>query len=195
MAAGTIREPFAVINADDFYGARSYQLLAEHLRSGTQDYAMVGFILKNTLSEHGSVARGVCDSTADHYLKSVVEMTGIVPDGAGAKQAMPDGTVHRLTGEEVVSMNMWGFNPSLFGHLEREFATFLGNHGTELKSEFFIPSVAGSLLQQGVARIKVLRTTAAWFGVTYQQDRPYVVESVRRLISEGVYPASLRATP
>jgi len=191
MAAQTIQEPFAVINADDFYGARSYQLLADHRRSGTADYAMVGFILKNTLSEFGTVARGVCQTTPDDFLESVTELTGITSDGTAAQHTKPDGTACRLTGEETVSMNMWGFNPSIFAHLEREFSGFLQKHGADLKAEFYIPSVVNSLLVQRVARLKALRTTDTWFGVTYQQDRPRVIESIHRLIRNGDYPENL----
>lgn len=193
MAAETIREPFAVINADDFYGARSYQLLAAHLRLGGPDYAMVGYILKNTLSEFGTVARGVCHTSPKGFLESVTEMTGIARDGNGIRHTMPDGTAGRLIGDETVSMNMWGFSPSLFGHLEREFSEFLRQQGKDPKAEFYIPSAVNSLIARGLERLKVLRTPEAWFGVTYQPDRPRVIESVRGLIHQGIYPENLWA--
>jgi len=193
MAAQAIQEPFAVINADDFYGSRSYQLLATHLCSDSPDYAMVGFILKNTLSEFGTVARGVCRTTRDDFLESVTEMTGIARDGLAVRHTTPDGTVLPLTGEETVSMNLWGFTPGIFAHLEREFSGFLQEHGAEPKAEFYIPSVVNTLVARRQARLKVLRTVDAWFGVTYRQDHPHVAEGIRRLIDEGAYPENLWA--
>jgi hypothetical protein len=193
MAAQAIQEPFAVINADDFYGSRSYQLLAAHLCSGSPDYAMVGFVLKNTLSEFGTVARGVCRTTPDDFLESVTEITGIARDGLAARHTTPDGTTRPLTGEETVSMNLWGFTPGIFAHLEREFSGFLQEHGAEPKAEFYIPSVVNTLVAQRQVRLKVLRTVDAWFGVTYREDHPRVVEGIRRLINEGAYPENLWA--
>jgi hypothetical protein len=166
-------------------------LLARHLQSGTQDYSMVGFVLKNTLSEFGSVARGLCRTNAQDFLESVTELTKIEPEGTGAKYTGPDGKVHPLTGEETVSMNMWGFTPTLFEHLRRELSLFLQKHLQDEKAEFFIPSVVNTLINSGQARLKVLRTSSSWFGVTYREDRPRVVESIRRLIREGVYPEKL----
>ncbi|HEY4983540.1 MAG TPA: sugar phosphate nucleotidyltransferase, partial [Verrucomicrobiae bacterium] len=121
MAADVIHEPFAAINADDFYGAASFRVLAEHLRSGSADYAMVGFILRNTLSEFGSVARGACRVGADGYLQGIAELTKIEKDGNGAKYTDAAGILHRLGGNETVSMNMWGFTPALFAQLREEF--------------------------------------------------------------------------
>lgn len=190
-AAGAVKEPFAVINGDDFYGGASYAVLARHLESGTADYAMVGYLLKNTLSEHGTVARGLCRTTPDGYLESVEELTRIEREGSGARHTSSDGTVRRLTGEETVSLNMWGFTPALFDHLHREFAVFLQAHGREEKAEFFIPSVVSTLVEAGLGRVKVLRTPDRWFGVTYREDRPRVIESIRELIRQGRYPAKL----
>jgi hypothetical protein len=191
MAEDVVHEPFAAINADDFYGRASYALLAQHLTSGTPDYAMVGFILRNTLSEFGSVARGICRVDGGQYLKSVVELTKIERDGTGAKDTSSSGMVTQLTGEEAVSMNMWGFTPALFPQLRSHFAMFLRQNGRELKSECYIPSTVNELVTAGEARVKVLRTPASWFGVTYREDRPRVVESIRQLIAAGEYPAKL----
>jgi len=191
MAASAVREPFAAINADDFYGARSYQVLAQHLTSGSPDYAMVGFILKNTLSEFGSVARGICRTNADGYLTSVEELTKIERDGNAAKYTDAGGKVHPLTGEEIVSMNIWGFNPGFFKHLDREFAEFLRQNLNSEKAEFFIPLPVNALVSSGKERLKVLRSPDSWFGVTYREDKPRVVESIRRLISQGAYPEKL----
>lgn len=191
MAEEVIREPFAVINADDFYGADSYKTLAMHLNPGARDYALVGFTLKNTLSEHGSVARGLCRTTPDGFLESVTELTRIEPDGAGAKYTDPAGKVHPLTGQETVSMNMWGFQPTLFAHLRREFEVFLKQHLNDPKAEFFIPTVVNTLVNNQLERLKVLRSSASWFGVTYREDRPRVMESVRHLVAEKQYPEKL----
>ncbi len=131
-----LKEPFAVINADDFYGAQSFRLLAEHLSAGGEDYAMAGFVLRHTLSEFGSVARGVCETTPDAYLKSVVELTHIERDGAGVKNTDPAGQVTRLTGDETVSMNCWGFTPTIFPVLRAQFAEFLQKSGQDAKAEY-----------------------------------------------------------
>ena len=193
MAADTIRAPFAAINADDFYGAEAYRLLAQHLTSGTTDYAMVGFILRNTLSKFGSVARGVCRVDENNHLKSVVEMMKIEPDGGGAKNTDAAGQITKLTGEEAVSMNFWGFTPALFPQLKTQFEAFLKKSGNELKSECYIPSTVNDLVIAGQAKVKVLRTNDFWFGVTYREDRPQVVESIRQLIAQGKYPEKLWA--
>jgi UTP-glucose-1-phosphate uridylyltransferase len=190
MAADTVREPFAAINADDFYGASSFRVLAEHLRSSA-DFAMVGFTLRNTLSEFGSVARGVCQTTAAGFLESVTELTKIERDGLGAKAVGADGKILPLTGEETVSMNMWGFTPALFGYLHEGFVQFLKRQGTEEKSEFYIPAAVNELVRAGRARVKMLRSPDSWFGVTYREDRPFVVEGIRKLIIRGDYPEKL----
>jgi len=191
MAADAIREPFAAINADDFYGAQSFRLLAQHLGSGSPDYAMVGFVLRNTLSDFGSVARGVCQVDQDDFLQTVTELTKIERDGPRAKDTSASGVVTPLTGDEAVSMNMWGFTPALFPQLQNYFTAFLQKSGHELKSECYIPSAVNELLTARQARVKVLRTQDSWFGVTYREDRPRVVESIRRLIARGDYPETL----
>jgi hypothetical protein len=191
MAEEVIKEPFAAINADDFYGRNAYTVLAKHLTSGTPDYAMVGFVLKNTLSDNGSVARGVSRTDANHYLTSIVEMMKIERDGNGAKNTDADGKVIHLSGDEAVSMNFWGFTPALFPQLRAEFEKFLKRAGSEQKSECYIPSTVGDLVTSGQARVKVLRSPDSWFGVTYREDRPQVIESVRKLVAKGDYPESL----
>lgn len=191
MAEPVIQEPFAAINADDFYGADSFQVLARQLQSGGPDYSMVGFILRNTLSDFGSVARGVCEVDAAQYLQSIIELTRVERDGAGAKSIAPDGTVTRYTGDEPVSMNMWGFTPTIFPHLQREFTEFLKVSGATEKAECYIPMTVGQLIRRGQARCRVLRSTASWFGVTYREDRPRVVADIRKLIEQGVYPEKL----
>ena len=191
MAEDAIHEPFAAINADDFYGADSFKVLAGQLKSGSADYSMVGFILRNTLSEFGSVARGACRVGASGYLESIKELTKIEKDGTGAKYTDAAGIVHRLGGNEPVSMNMWGFTPAIFPQLRENFTAFLQKSGKEEKSECYIPMTVGDLITAGKAKCKVLRTTSSWFGVTYREDRPHVVESVRALIKKGEYPEQL----
>ena len=195
VSEGLITENFAVINADDFYGASSFQQLADYL-STIHDgeraaYSMVGFILRNTLSEFGSVARGLCQTNAQGFLETVVELTKIEKEGQGAKNTDETGAVQPLSGDEVVSMNMWGFTPSLFDHLHEQFATFMQEKGTEEKSEFFIPTIVNNLIATDQAQVKVLSSPDAWFGVTYQQDKPHVIQQIRALVAQGVYPERL----
>ena len=195
MAAGAVRSPFAVINADDFYGAESYRALAQHLQSNSedyaQDYAMVGFILRNTLSRFGSVARGLCQVGPSGLLESVVELTHIEAVGERARNTDAAGQVTELTGNEAVSMNMWGFTPRIFAQLEEEFQRFLQQSGSGLKSECYLPSAVNALIRSGHAQVKVLSTSEEWFGVTYREDHARVVESISRLIRNGSYPERL----
>ena len=185
-ATNVVREPFAVLNADDFYGRASFATLAQHLASGSQDLAMVGFQLKNTLSEHGTVARGVCGVGADGYLTSVEEFTKIEKTAAGAREG------DRLfTGSELVSMNFWGFQPGVFPGLRERFTEFLRKSGNELKSECYIPATVNELMVAGKARVKMLSSNSPWFGVTYKEDKPRVVESIAKLVHQGEYPAKL----
>ena len=189
-----VRTPFAVINADDFYGRDSYAVLGADLAAmnpATTDYSMVGFTLKNTLSEHGTVARGVCRTGPDGRLTEIRELTRIGRKGPGAEHNGEDGTVVPLTGEEPVSMNMWGFAPSLFPLIDEEFRQFLAAKGGEMKSESYIPIAMGTLIQASRASCRVLRTGSAWFGVTYREDKPKVEASIRALIASGQYPDRL----
>ena len=190
-AEGTIDGPFAVINADDFYGAESYRLLAEHLRNAAADHALVGYVLRRTLSEFGAVARGVCAVDAHGLLRGVTEMTQIERMGAQIRNTAADGTVTALTGDELVSMNLWGLRAEIFPLLRDRFVAFLGEHGTELKSECYLPATVNDLIGAGKVVVRVLPTPETWFGVTYQQDKPEVVASVRRLIEAGKYPERL----
>jgi len=189
--AGEVHEPFAAINADDFYGAESFRVLAGHLTSGSPDYAMVGFILRNTLSEFGTVARGVCQLADGDYLKSIVEYTAIERDGNGVKNTDGAGNVTRLTGNEPVSLNFWGFTPRVFDQLRENFEVFLRQHSSDLKRECLIPITVGELVTAGKARVQVLPAKGSWFGVTYREDRPRVIESIRRLVADGLYPERL----
>jgi NDP-sugar pyrophosphorylase family protein len=188
---GAIREPFVAINADDFYGAQSFALLAQHFASGSPDSAMAGFTLHRTLSEFGSVARGVCEVGPGDYLKSVVELTRIERDSAEVKNTDSAGHVTKLTGDEIVSMNFWGFTPAIFPLLRSRFSAFLTKHAGDEKAEFYIPSAVNDLMISGQTQVKVLRTDASWFGVTYRQDHRRVVESIRQLVAKGEYPERL----
>ena len=192
-AAQVIRGPFAAINADDFYGANSFRLLGEHLGSGCSDFAMVGFVLQKTLSEFGTVARGVCRTDASGFLRTVTELSKIERNGVGVRHADVQGNIHQLNGVETVSMNMWGFTPALFGHLAEQFTAFLENHGGDEQAEFYIPTVINALIQNQQARCRVLQTPDSWFGVTYREDRPRVIESIRELVARGDYPERLWA--
>jgi hypothetical protein len=152
---------------------------------------MVGFVLRNTLSDFGSVARGVCKVSADGYLQRIEELTSIERDGDGAKNTAADGTVTHLNGDEPVSMNYWGFTPAIFPQLHQVFNRFLQRSGKELKTESYVPMAVGELINAGEAKVKVLRSADPWFGVTYREDRPRVVDSIRALVDKGVYPESL----
>jgi NDP-sugar pyrophosphorylase family protein len=191
MAAEVVREPFAVINADDFYGAESYRVLAEYLRLGAEDYAMAGFVLRNTLSEFGTVARGVCKVSKEGYLESIAELTAIGRDGDHAKNTDGDGKVTELTGDEPVSMNFWGFTPEIFEQLKEHFGKFLEANGSDLKKECYIPSTVNEIMVSGQGQVKVLRSNDSWFGVTYREDHGHVVESIQKLVKDGIYPEKL----
>ncbi len=196
MAADTIREPFAVINADDFYGRDAFEVMAAYLSKLPQDskghYCMVAFELGNTMTENGSVSRGVCSVDADGHLTDVVERTSIAftADG-GIEYTEADGTKGSLPQHTPVSMNLWGFTPDYFDYSKREFVRFLNKHISRPKSEFFIPSVVDKLLRNGEATVDVLTTKSRWFGVTYPQDRNDVVNKLAALHAAGEYPDNL----
>lgn len=191
MAAEVIHEPFAVINADDFYGAEGYQVLARHLASGTHEDAMVGFILRETLSDFGSVARGVCRCNPKGYLDGIEELTCIERVGDHARNTDGKGQVTSLTGDETVSMNMWGFTPRVFPQLRQLFEEFLDCNGTDLKAECYLPKAVNRLVAEGQVRVKVLRSRSAWFGVTYREDRPCVSHAIGSLVEADSYPRKL----
>jgi len=196
-AAACVDGPFAVINADDFYGAESFRVLAGFLSDpppasgGRDSYAMVGFRLDHTLSEHGTVSRGVCTTDADGYLVSVEELTTIERTETGIRNREADGSCRALRDDATVSMNYWGFTPSAFAHLDRLFRKFLDARGGEMKSEFYLPTAVGDLLREGKARVKVLPTSASWIGVTNREDKPIVVAAIRSLVRGGAYPDPL----
>ena len=193
MGKDLIKEPFAVINADDFYGKESFEVLAKFLNevAGEQNqYCMVGYRVCNTLSEYGSVSRGVCETDAEGNLTNVVERTSIERKENGIFYTV-DGVDYALPENAPVSMNMWGFTPEYFGYVEEAFKTFLKERGQELKSEFYIPTLVNDLIVAGKATCRVLDTTAKWFGVTYAEDRQMVVDKIAALTEAGVYPNPL----
>jgi dTDP-glucose pyrophosphorylase len=191
MAAKAIHEPFAVINVNDFYGAESFRTMAHHLQSGTADYAMTGYILRNSLSDFGAVARGVCTVNDKNYLEKIVELKDIERESGHAICTDADGRETRLTGSETVSMNMWGFTPQVFGQLEAHFEKFLEQNGADLEKECYIPSTVNEIITAGQARVKVLHSGDSWFGVTYPEDYPRAVDSIRHMIEAGYYPRRL----
>ena len=195
MAKDAIKEPFAVINSDDFYGREAFVAIADFLRKvegQTGRYALVGYYLKNTLSEFGSVSRGVCEADGGGFLSTVTERTAIERKGSTVCFS-EDGKDVPLDENCVVSMNFWGFTPDYFDHSDEIFKTFLSSPAakTNLKAEFFIPYVADVLIKGSKASFKVLNCDAKWFGVTYKEDRPFVVDKINSLIAQGLYPESL----
>lgn len=191
-ARKVINEPFAVVNADDFYGREAFVEIAERLSKCYDDYSMVAFHVGNTMTENGTVSRGVCTVDDEGNLSTVVERTAI---GYDANHDIcfsdEDGKEKHLDPSTPVSMNLWGFNPDYFDLSEREFVKFLEARGTELKSEFYIPAVVDTLIKNGEKSVKVLTTPSQWFGVTYAEDRPGVVERLAALHAAGEYPDKL----
>lgn len=194
MGKNVIKEPFAVINADDFYGRDSFAVLGKALadmNGKKDDYCMVGYRVGNTLSESGSVARGVCSTDADDYLTTVVERTAIERIDGKISFKDEDGVMQTIDDNTPVSMNMWGFTPDYFEYSEEFFKEFLKDNIDNLKSEYFIPLMVNKLINDGTARVKVLDTTSKWFGVTYAADRQGVVDKINALVEAGEYPAKL----
>lgn len=196
MGKDVIKEPFAVINADDFYGRNSFAVLGKALAAmeGTQNhYCMVGYRVGNTLSESGSVARGICAMDSNRMLTDVVERTQIQRiDGAVRYKDENDQWI-AIDDNTPVSMNMWGFTPDYFKHSEAYFSEFLTENIANLKAEFFIPLMVNKLIKEGTSTVKVLDTTARWFGVTYAADRQSVVDKIQQLVDAGEYPEKLFA--
>ena len=195
VAQGAVQEPFAAINADDYYGRNSFKVLAGHLKKlsnfAKADYSMVGFHLKNTLSEFGTVSRGVCEKTSSGHLKKVVERLKIGKEGKKIWYLGEEGESHPLKGGATASMNMWGFTPVLFEQLGEKFKRFLKEKGREEKSEFLIPRVVDELIHEKKAKVKVLSSKDQWFGVTYPEDKEKVRESIHRLVAKKIYPEIL----
>ena len=191
MAKDVIHEPFAIINADDFYGRDAFMVIGDYLRTleNTRgQYCMVGYRLENTLSENGTVSRGVCNIDANGNLAGMTERTSIGRNAAGIIEYKDsDDSLHPLAPETTVSMNLFGFTPDYFTESEKLFVEWLKERGTEMKSEYYIPYAVNTFINSGYATMKVLKTTAQWFGVTYKEDRPMVVDRLKKLHEEGIY--------
>jgi NDP-sugar pyrophosphorylase family protein len=194
-AKDKIREPFVVINADDFYGHSAYRILGHELTAGTTSRfgsnCMVGYRLGQTLSDYGTVSRGICNIDDRSYLAGIVEKTKIERTGSGIIGYEEDGTTTSYSGEEAVSMNIWGFTPDILGHIEKMFGEFIRAYASSPKAEFYIPSVVNELVRNSRARMKVFDTPDRWFGITYKEDKATAVNNVRRLIDKGIYPENL----
>lgn len=194
MAADVIDTPFAVINADDFYGAKSFQVLADFLRAQIGEkgkYCMVGFYLNKTLSESGEVSRGICTVDDNHYLTTVEEHHKVKEKEGVITGVGMNGLERVLNGNEYASMNMWGFTPDVFEYGLQMFRDFLKNSADDLTKEFYIPYVVNTTINQGLSSVKVLSSPDQWFGVTYKEDRSAVMERLRTMVADGLYPNPL----
>jgi len=193
VAKDAVKEPFCALNADDFYGKNAYMVMADFLTSSTAEteYSMVGYQLNKTLSDHGSVSRGLCDVDANDDLVKIVETTKIIKKGDEVLSIEEDGSETTLTGMESASMNIWGFKPSLFDTLETKFIEFLKTEIDKPKSEIYIPSVVFDIISNGEGTVKVLKADSPWFGVTYKEDKPLVQNKINQLIKAGEYPHKL----
>jgi len=185
-AKDIIQEPFVAINGDDFYGLESFKVVADYYQNGGSEFSMVAFQLDNTLSDFGSVTRGLC-TLKGNKLDTVIETGGLIMSEKGMRS---DRNIH-LNGKEPVSMNVWGFTPDLFGYLESMFIQFLKEEGDALKSEYLIPSVVNNLIQTDKKSVHILHSSAKWFGVTYKEDKSYVMDEIKKLIKDGHYPKNL----
>ena len=194
MAEGVINEPFCVINGDDFYGADAFMQMADFLKqqkNDSPDYCMVGYHLARTLSDYGFVARGVCEADRNGMLLKVAELTQIKRIGSVICFKDAQEVNHPLPDDQIVSMNFWGFTPAYFKDLRVSFEKFIRANGNNLKSELYIPTVLSELIDEKKATVKVLSSTAEWFGVTYKEDRSFVVDRLKKLTKDGVYPSPL----
>jgi UTP-glucose-1-phosphate uridylyltransferase len=188
-----IKESFGVINADDYYGVESFKILRDFLVNDKDpnNYCIVGYKLGNTLSNHGHVNRGVCQAGVDGFLRDIVETRQIEKTKDGATASGADGKLLHFTGNEIVSMNLWGFKPSCYDFLGREFRNFINKYGMDLKSELDIPTSVDKFVKNREITIQILMSNERWFGVTYREDKPFVVESIKKMIREGIYPARI----
>ena len=196
-ASAVIDAPFAVINADDYYGVDAFRSIYRHLseaqeRSGSGDYCMVGYLLKNTVTEHGSVSRGVCQQDAAGHLKQITEHTRIEQRPDGIYSVLENGEVP-MPEDTVVSMNLWGFTPDFLPEAQSRFVRFLDDalQNNPIKGEYYLPAIVSQLLEEGKARVKILTSTEKWYGVTYQEDRPAIVAALQAMTDDGTYPAPL----
>ena len=194
MAAGVLNEPFCVINGDDFYGMDAFRQMASFLtqqKNDSANYCMVGYYLARTLSDYGFVSRGVCEADNDNMLLRVTEMTQIKRIGSVICYKDAQEVNQPLPENQIVSMNFWGFTPAYFKDLKNSFEKFIRANGNNLKSELYIPTVLSELIAEKKATVKVLSSTAEWFGITYMEDRSFVVDRLKKLTEEGMYPSPL----
>ena len=194
-ARAVVKEPFAAINADDFYGRDAFAKLGAFLQNaaateGKLHFAMVGYRLDLTLSDYGSVARGIC-TVENGHLAAVTEMTKLFKTPGGAENREEGKPVQAFPGDARVSMNLWGFTPELFAALEERFPAWLAKNGDQPKTEWYIPFVVDEMIHEGKADVAVLPTDSSWFGVTYREDRPFVVDEIAKLVAAGDYPRTL----
>lgn len=193
MAKDCIKEPFAAINADDFYGAEAYQVMAEYLSKSANPglFSMVGYQLNNTLSEFGGVSRGICVTDDNDQLTKITETHKIRQEENKILCESENQETIELKGNETVSMNFWGFDPSVFGRIESQFIDFLTDNINQPKSEFYIPFVVFEMIQKAQATVDVLKADSPWFGVTYKDDKPFVIDQIKQLTKKGIYPEKL----
>ena len=195
VAKNYVKEPFVVINADDFYGPGSYQAMADYLTGegigSTSKYCMMGYEVRHTLSDFGSVSRGVCESGNADFLSTVVERTKIFKEGESIYYVDEKKRHISLRGSELVSMNIWGFTPGIFDYIENTFTDFISTNSDNLKSEIYIPAVVNDLIARQEASVKILSAVDRWFGVTYKEDKHLAIENINGLIRQGVYPDNL----
>ncbi|PRY00214.1 hypothetical protein CLV24_1552 [Pontibacter ummariensis] len=194
LASAKIQEPFAVINADDFYGYKSFRLAADFLKSSSDDreYGLIGFRLANTLSEHGSVSRGICAFGPDQALSSLTELTKIVRRDEDRILVQDENAQYgELQGDEIVSMNLMAFKPTVFPYFDSYLKEFLDKKGQDQKTEFYLPSVVNEMLTTGAARVKVIPTPEKWFGVTYPEDKANTMKQINALVHANIYPQNL----
>lgn len=193
MAKNVIFEPFAVINADDFYGPQAYQVIADFLTQSVNgnNYGMVGYQLNKTLSDFGGVSRGICETDENNYLTKITETHKIRQQNSKIICESENNETIELTGNEPVSMNFWGFHPSVFNNIEDQFIEFLQTNIQLSKSEFYIPFVVFDMIKSGQTNVEVLKADSLWFGVTYKEDKPFVIEQIQKLTDKGIYPENL----
>lgn len=195
MAAEKIDTPFAVINADDFYGRESYKIVADYLISTFEEnvleLCMAGYPIRNTLSKYGTVSRGVCETDSHGYLMSITERTKIKETPKGIVNIEENGDELLLPSNCLVSMNLFGFTPGIFSFIDQQFNDFISKKSMDPKAELYVPLIVDELIRNGNARTRVLKTDSTWFGVTYKEDRPQVLEMINHLVKTGVYPSNL----
>jgi dTDP-glucose pyrophosphorylase len=195
VAEHAIKEPFVAINADDFYGRGSFIKMADYLFSNSDinntNFCMIGYQIQRTLSEFGSVSRGICEADKQSYLKAVVERTEIFRKNGKIVFLDENSNEVNISDETLVSMNIWGFTPVIFKYIEQQFSDFIRKNISNIKAELYIPKIVNELLKSGKVNVKILPASDKWFGVTYREDKPFAVQNIRELIMQGVYPDNL----